>query len=100
MGNILFFVLEMSSDLKQIHEERMLAKRLRDAVDFCKEELEINAVSDLEVKYEERVNFEKCLTQNYLLKHGMDYFGKRDFIYIDLYGSKDVRGMLTPNVFE
>ena len=36
------------------------------------------------------MNFEKCLTQNYLMKFGYDYFGKRDLIYLDLYGTEDV----------
>ena len=50
---------------------------------------------DVDLKYEERVNFEKCLTENYLLKHGMDYFGKRDLIYVDLYGTNDVRNLMS-----
>lgn len=33
---------------------------------------------------------ERCLTQNYLLKHGLDYFGKRDLIYVDMQGDRDV----------
>ena len=76
-----------------MHEERGLANRMRDAIGFCKQELEINSMIDLDLKYEERVNFEKCLTENFLLKHGMDYFGKRDLIYIDLYGTKDVKNL-------
>lgn len=47
------------------------------------------------MKYEERMNFEKCLTENFLLKHGMDYFGKRDLIYIDLFGTDDVMKLRT-----
>ena len=53
---------------------------------------------DLDLKYEERVNFEKCLTENYLMKRGMDYFGKRDLIYIDLYGKNDVRNLTKTNL--
>lgn len=52
--------------------------------------LEIKALNHKQLNYEERVNFEKCLTENYLLKKGMDYFGKRDLIYLDLYGTKEV----------
>ena len=48
---------------------------------------------DANLKPEDRVNIEKCLTENYLLKKGMDYFGKRDLIYIDLYGSDDVKNL-------
>ena len=51
----------------------------------------INETIDFALSYEERVNFEKCLTQNFLMKHGMDYFGKRDLIFIDLFGTKDVK---------
>jgi len=50
---------------------------------------------DIDLKYEERVNMEKCLTENYLLKRGMDYFGKRDMIYLDLFGTSDVRRLLS-----
>lgn len=64
---------------------------MRDAVSFCKDLLEITTVSDRNLKYEERVNFEKCLTQNFLVKHGNDYFGKRDLIYVDLYGTDDLQ---------
>jgi hypothetical protein len=53
---------------------------------------------DLDLKYEERVNFEKCLTENFLLKRGMDYFGKRDLIYIDLFGKNDVRNLMNTNL--
>jgi hypothetical protein len=27
------------------------------------------------------------------VKHGYDYFGKRDLIYIDLFGKSDVRSL-------
>ena len=81
-----------------IYQERALASRMREAIGFCKQELEINAMIDLDLKYEERVNFEKCLTENYLMKHGMDYFGKRDLIYIDLYGKNDVRRLTTTSI--
>ena len=79
------------SHLNDVHEERQLALRMRNAIGFCKEELEINESIDFALSYEERLNFEKCLTQNFLMKHGMDYFGKRDLIFIDLFGSKDVK---------
>lgn len=44
---------------------------------------------------EDRMKIERCLTQNYLLKHGMDYFGKRDLLYIDMEGDKDVARLFT-----
>ena len=37
-----------------------------------------------------RMTMEKCLVENYLMKHGNDYFGKRDFIYIDMLGTEDL----------
>lgn len=64
--------------------------KLRTAIGFCKNMLEITATHDSFLKYEERMNFEKCLTENFLVKYGYDYFGKRDLIYLDLYGSDDV----------
>ena len=87
-------IIKMSNtNYTAIAEERTLTKRLRDAIGFCKQELEINAKIDLDLQYEERVNFERCLTENYLLKNGMDYFGKRDLIFVDLYGSSDVKNL-------
>jgi hypothetical protein len=44
---------------------------------------------------EDRMKIERCLTSNYLLKFGMDYFGKRDLIYIDMQGDKDVARLHT-----
>ena len=41
---------------------------------------------------DEKINFEKCLTENFLVKYGDNYFGKRDLLYIDLIGTKDVAG--------
>lgn len=78
-------------DLKTYLTERQQASKLRSAIGFCKNLLEINAVTDRLLKYEERLNFEKCMTENFLVKHGQDYFGKRDLIYIDLHGTEDVK---------
>jgi len=33
--------------------------------------------------------------QNFLLKKGMDYFGKKDLIYIDMQGDADVARLYT-----
>ena len=68
-------------------KERKFVGRLREAIGFCKNTLEITHVYDKHLKKEERLNFERCLTENYLIKHGENYFGKRDLIYIDLYGT-------------
>ena len=89
---------EFYNNIEQMHNERKLVNRLREAIGFCKKELEINAKFDQDLKYEERVNFEKCLNENYLVKHGYDYFGKRDLIYIDLYGKNDVRSLTSPHI--
>lgn len=64
--------------------------RLRDAIQWCKKENEFEYKTDHKVEAEHRMVMEKCLIQNYLVKHGMDYFGKRDLIYIDMMGSDDV----------
>lgn len=80
-------------EFKVFMKEREQASRLRNAVAYCKGSLEINAVSDHKLKAEERLGMERCLTENFLLKFGMNYFGKRDLIYIDLYGSDDLRKM-------
>ena len=39
---------------------------------------------------DQRMAMETCLVKNYLVKHGMDYFGKKDLIYIDMQGDEDV----------
>jgi hypothetical protein len=81
------------ADLRVFLQERELASRLRNAISFCKNSLEMQAVSDRNLKAEECLGLERCLTENYLVKEGLDYFGKRDLIYIDLYGSEDLQRM-------
>lgn len=80
-------------DLQDYIHEREASVRLRQAIGFCKQALEINTVSDRNIKAEEKLGMERCLTENFLLKRGMDYFGKRDLIYIDLYGIEDARAL-------
>lgn len=64
--------------------------RLRSAIQWCKEENEFTYKTDHKMEAEQRMVMETCLVKNYLLKHGMDYFGKRDLIYIDMMGEDDV----------
>ena len=80
---------------EQMNKERALATKLRDAIGFCKEELEISAMREIELSTQEKINFEHCLTKNYLVKHGFDYFGKRDVIYLDMFGTKDVARLMS-----
>jgi hypothetical protein len=70
-------------------EERLLANRIRAAVQFCKDENGVLHMADSKMVAPERMIMERCLVQNYLLKFGMDYFGKRDLIYIDMQGDRD-----------
>lgn len=70
-----------------------MVKRLRDAIDFCKDECEFVYKNDLTMPAEDRMKMEHCLVKNYLLVHGMDYFGKKDFIYLDMAGTLDVNRM-------
>ena len=65
--------------------------RLRQAIQFCKAEIQVDHVSDINMDANNRLLLEKCLVQNYLLKQGMDYFGKRDLIYIDMMGDQDIK---------
>ena len=53
---------ERQKKVAQVHHEKMLSKRMRGAIGFCKDELEIFNMKDIEMLHEERVNFEKCLT--------------------------------------
>lgn len=73
--------------------EREFSNRLRYAITHCKNSLEITSIHDRALKEDQKVNFEKCLTENYLVKYGYNYFGKRDLIYIDLYGSDDIKAL-------
>jgi hypothetical protein len=82
--------IKNEKDLVDYMKERESSHKLRSAIGFCKNLLEITAINDKNLKYEERMNFEKCMTENFLVKHGYDYFGKRDLIYVDLYGTDDV----------
>jgi len=78
-------------------QERRLINRLRDAVQTCKTETNLeHFYNDQRMPAEDRSKMERCLTQNYLLKFGMDYFGKRDLIYIDMKGDRDVARLDTP----
>ena len=71
---------------KEYLEERSLVRRMREAVSFCKQTSGIPFNNDQigGMQPEHRMTMERCLTENYLLKRGMDYFGKRDLIYIDM----------------
>ena len=68
-----------------------MMSRLREAIQFCKgaEGLE-EWKSDYKMPYEHRMQMERCLIKNYLIPKGMDYFGKRDLIYLDMSGTDDV----------
>jgi hypothetical protein len=79
------------NDLPALLEERRLVNRLREAVQSCKTETNLEHwYNDQKMPAEDRMKIERCLTQNYLLKFGLDYFGKRDLIYIDMKGDRDV----------
>ena len=43
-------------------------------------------MTDRHMGPDDRMKMERCLTQNFLLKFGMDVFGKRDLLYIDMRG--------------
>ena len=74
-------------------------KRLRDAIQFCKEDTGITLKSDQKMTADMRMTMEKCLINNYLMKHGMNYFGERDLIYIDMMGTADVNNEGGPDNF-
>ena len=91
-------MVEKISNEKDFYDfirEREFTSRLRNAISHCKNSLEITVTHDRALKADQKVSFERCLTENYLLKYGKDYFGKRDLIYIDLFGSDDVKAMNT-----
>merc|ERR1711885_35183 len=102
MGNI----KEMSNipspeDMPQIQHEANIVHRIRSAVQFCKGELGMQAIMhDHEMGSEQRMEMEKCLISNYLIPRGMNYFGNRDLIYIDMQGDKDIGRMYTRELAE
>ena len=69
---------------------------MRDAIQHCKNVLQIDPAvqSDVQMIDEDKVNMEKCLTKDFLGRFGEDYFGKRDLIYIDPFGTSDVEGKM------
>lgn len=76
-----------------------MMKRLRDAIQWCKNENEYTYQTDHKMESEQRMVMETCLIKNYLVKHGMDYFGKRDLIYIDMMGTEDVDLLGSPDKY-
>lgn len=73
--------------LQEIVNERILSTRLRQAVQYCKDTTGYsNYMTDRHMGKDDRMKMERCLTQNFLLKFGMDVFGKRDLLYIDMRG--------------
>ena len=68
-----------------------MAGRMRAAVQYCKEANNMGSIMhDRSMDTAKRMVMERCLTENFLLKLGMDYFGKRDLLYIDMRGDADV----------
>ena len=90
--------MDKMDDFAKLREERLLSKRMRDAIEYCKSELQVISMIDIDLPYEERVNFERCLTKNFLLEYGMDYFGKRELIFLDLHGTADVKRLTSTNL--
>lgn len=76
---------------QSVRVDQELIQRLRSAIQFCKTENSFTYLTDVKMPAEERLTMEHCLVKNYLLVHGMDYFGKRDLIYIDMEGDQDVK---------
>lgn len=68
----------------RVGKELELLHRLRQAIQFCKSDNELAYMSDLNMPAEDRMKMEQCLVKNYLIPKGLDYFGKRDLIYIDM----------------
>ena len=84
------------SDMKEVFAERLLVDKLRNAVQNCKSMLGMSQIRvDENIGAPERMQMERCLTENYLLKFGMDYFGKRDLIYVDMQGDRDIERLYT-----
>ena len=60
---------------------------MRQAVQFCKTVSGFtNIMTDRYMSADDRMVMERCMTKNFLLKYGMDVFGKRDLLFIDMRG--------------
>jgi len=88
-------VFQLQEQLARKSEEKEVSLRVRQAVQFCKAETGIVVGNDTKMSGDDRMAMERCLVQNFLLKKGMDYFGKKDFIFIDMQGDKDVARLAT-----
>ena len=86
--------LRSEEKIKKIVAEHTLATRFRQAVQYCKETSGFKTImTDRHMQQADRMTMERCLTQNFLLKYGMDVFGKRDLLFIDMRGDQDVAKM-------
>ena len=86
-------IMKTNEQMNQMMEERQLCSKWRKAIQHCKNKLEIRYVQDFALEEEQRTAFEKCLTKDFLLKYGLNYFGNRDFLFIDLYGEDNASVM-------
>jgi hypothetical protein len=50
-------------------------------------------MTDRHMDSDDRMKMERCLTKNFLLKFGMDIFGKRDLLFVDMRGDNDIARM-------
>jgi len=67
---------------------------MRQAVQYCKDTNGFSSImSDKHMDGQRRAVMERCLTQSFLLKFGMDVFGKRDLLYVDMRGNQDIARM-------
>ena len=82
--------VKTQADAEEYFREKQLTKKWRDAISHCKAKTDIQALWDSQVPEEKRMEFERCITKDYLLKYGLNYFGDRDFLYIDMFGQNDV----------
>ena len=60
-------VIKTEADKTEYLAERELVSRWREAVGFCKRETNLGSFPEL-VPTEGKMEFEKCITKNYLLK--------------------------------
>jgi hypothetical protein len=84
----------MSAEQPKEVSEIVLMRRLRLAISDCKRRENLtNHTIDLYLPDEDRMKMERCLIQQYLIPKGMDYFGKRDFIFLDMIGQDDIKNI-------
>ena len=88
----------MNDMLTDLQKQRQDIMRIRGAVGFCKRKLGMNYVRQVDLSDKEKIIMEQCLVRNFLIPKGLNYFGDRQIIYLDMMDNDDVYRMTERNL--